>query len=213
MVIRILAGGPSFLVPESLPVENDSIWVGVDRGISGLLHRNIEPEYLFGDFDSVSEEDKKDLERRSNVFSFPPEKAKTDLELAIDWAVEQHPEKVEIFGATGGRLDHEWANLQLLAKGLACGVETVMIDRQNWMRASAPGCYEIVKDEAFPYVSFLPLNQSIKGLTLKGFKYPLDDEYVQAGSTLTVSNELIEESGTYSFESGIVLVIRSRDHS
>lgn len=212
MKICILAGGPSFLVPASLPVGENIMWLGVDRGVRELRQRGIEANYLFGDFDSLTEEEKQ-WQDQSNVFSFSPEKAKTDLELALDWAFDRDPSSIEIYGATGGRLDHEWANLQLLRKGSEKAIETIIIDRQNRITAKPPGHHVMVKEADFPYVSFLPYNKSINGLTLEGFKYCLDHADIEAGSTLTVSNELIGESGTYSFESGIVLVIRSRDHS
>ena len=45
---------------------------------------------------------------------FKPEKDETDMEHALNWAIEQKPEKIRIFGATGGRIDHMFANIQLL---------------------------------------------------------------------------------------------------
>ncbi len=45
---------------------------------------------------------------------FKPEKDETDMELALNWAIDQKPEMIRIFGATGGRLDHMFANIQLL---------------------------------------------------------------------------------------------------
>ena len=35
-------------------------------------------------------------------------KDQTDLEIAINWALEQKPALIRIFGATGGRLDAVW---------------------------------------------------------------------------------------------------------
>ena len=49
------------------------------------------------------------------------------------------------------------------------------------------------------------------GMSLEGFKYPLDGKGIRLGSTLCISNELISDIGTYSFTSGILMVIRSND--
>ena len=38
------------------------------------------------------------------------------MELALNWALDKMPEKIRIFGATGGRLDHMFGNIQLLIK-------------------------------------------------------------------------------------------------
>jgi len=64
---------------------------------------------------------------------FKPEKNETDLELALTWAVEQNPELIRIFGATGGRLDHLLANVQLMFKPLVetGNVNIFLIDKQN----------------------------------------------------------------------------------
>lgn len=211
MKIHLLAGGPGFLIPELNKDKEDAVWVGVDRGVYELMRRGLRPDYAFGDFDSLPETEKQVLSTEANIFTFPQKKDKTDLELAVDWALEQHPETITVYGATGGRLDHEWANLRLLQKSFGTEIEMAIVDKQNRMFAREPGCYRIKRDLTFPYVSFLPLGESIKGLTLKGFKYPLQQVDVERDSTLTVSNELIEEKGTYSFTDGIVMVVRSRD--
>ncbi|HEX7064953.1 MAG TPA: thiamine diphosphokinase [Bacillales bacterium] len=213
MEIRILAGGPVSLVPELRPNRKNVMWVGVDRGMYELIRRGIQPGYGFGDFDSLSEDELQKIQRESKLFTFPAEKDKTDLELAVDWAVRQRPKSISLFGVTGGRLDHEWVNIRLLKKSLEAGIEMAIIDRQNEIIARKPGCYRINRDSDYPYLSFLPFGESIKGLSLEGFKYSLSNADVDAASTLTVSNELIEKSGTYSFTDGIVLVIRSRDYS
>lgn len=211
MNIHILAGGPPSLVPELPDGGKDVVWVGVDRGASELIRYGIQPSYAFGDFDSISSQERETLGVDSNIFVFPQAKDKTDLELALDWAVEKQPESIVVFGATGGRLDHELANIQLLRKGIEGCFDIEIVDQQNRMMAKGPGQYTLDEDADFPYVSFLPLNNGVKGLTLEGFKYPLTDMEVQSAGTLTVSNELIAKSGTFSFSSGIVIVIRSRD--
>ena len=64
----------------------------------------------------TSEELKIIQEQLSEITFFPSEKDETDLELAIDWAIDQKPRNIYIFGATGGRMDHFLANIQLLQK-------------------------------------------------------------------------------------------------
>lgn len=211
MNIHILAGGPPSLVPDFVNNKRDIIWAGVDRGAYELIRYGIQPSYAFGDFDSISERERETLGTDNNVYVFPQAKDKTDLELAVDWAVSKQPESIVVFGATGGRLDHELANIQLLKKGVDAGVDIEIVDRQNSLTAKARGRYTLEADGDFPYVSFLPLGDGVTGLTLEGFKYPLNDLDVQMSDTLTVSNEFIAESGTFSFSKGIVIVIRSRD--
>ena len=62
------------------------------------------------------------------------------------------------------------------------------------------------------YVSFFSLNGDVPGLTLKGFKYPLDRHYLTASdSGLTVSNEIAQEEATIEFDKGILLMLMTKD--
>ncbi|MFK4998029.1 hypothetical protein ACI2OX_13400 [Bacillus sp. N9] len=60
-------------------------------------------------------------------------------------------------------------------------------------------------------MSFLPLSSEVWGLSLRGFKYPLMNKYVPFGSSLCISNELLQQTGTFSFEKGILMMVRSAD--
>ena len=215
MVINILAGGPENLLPDLKLYENHpNIWIGVDRGVFHLLKRNIKPAIAFGDFDSVSPEELAYIESEvSELKQFLPEKDETDLELALNWALEQNPERIQLFGATGGRLDHLFANVHLLVDPLLNGnkIDIVMIDFYNHLIVKSPGTYSISKEESKKYISFVPITLNVSNLTLEGFKYPLKNRHISIGSTLCISNELIDDYGTFSFSEGILLVIRSHD--
>lgn len=211
MRIHMLAGGPPSLIPDCIGEKEDVLWVGVDRGAAELVRRGIQPGYVFGDFDSATPQEKQDLENSSDVYVYPAAKDKTDMELALDWAMGQHPDAVVLFGGTGGRLDHELANLQLLKRGIKEQIPIEIMDRQNRVTAMGPGTYRLEADESFPYISFLPWGTHVEALTLEGFKYPLADADIDASSLHTVSNEFSAKKGTFSFENGIVILIRSRD--
>jgi thiamine pyrophosphokinase len=215
MVINILAGGPLNYLPDlNMYDSSNSIWVGVDRGVYTLLSMGINPSYAFGDFDSVSQEELEMVESEIEQFhKYAPEKDETDLELALNWALEQYPKEIRIFGATGGRLDHFFANVQLLYKAVSrvenCNIS--IIDHKNNIFLKEPGTYSLTLTENRKYVSFLPFTPLIEGLTLVGFKYTIKNCNISFGTTLCISNELISNFGTYSFSSGILIVVRSQD--
>ncbi len=215
MIIHIVAGGPGGELPD-LRRHNgeDVVWVGVDSGVYKLLSLNIEPAYAFGDFDSISKEQFRLIKNTTkNIHIFQPEKDVTDLEIALDWALKQNPRAIKIFGATGGRIDHFLANIQLLTRPVLAGrkLPVEIIDKTNIIYAKGPGTHLIKRLQDKKYVSFIPATPVVKGLTLKGFKYPLVNGDVSFGSTLCISNELISEEGTFSFTEGILLVVRSSD--
>ena len=71
----------------------------------------------------------------------------------------------------------------------------------------------IRKDSQFgKYVSFFAAGETVEGLTLKGFKYPLDHYRLTTDNCgRTVSNEIQEEKAKVLYEKGSLLMIMSRD--
>lgn len=215
MIINIVAGGPGRYLPELKQYEGEVVkWIGVDRGVYTLLEHSIEPWVAFGDFDSVSDEEWHLIQEKvQKVNRFKPQKDETDLELALNWVIHQNPDKINIFGATGGRLDHFMGNLQLLMipRLLDTDIEVEIIDVQNRLYLVKSGEHSVEKSPELQYISFVPVTESVEGITLTGFKYSLNNRNISRGSTLCISNELIQSSGTFSFSNGILMVIRSSD--
>jgi len=214
-IIHIVAGGPSLYIPNLNDYKGDGhIWVGVDYGVYHLIKNGINPDIAFGDFDSVSESEWELIREKSGkMMQYIPEKDETDLELALQWAITKNPEKIIIFGATGGRADHYFANAFLLIREdiLHAESQVEILDCQNRITAHLPGTYTVQKINDLKYISFIPLTSDVENITLLGFKYPLANKNVKQGSTLCISNELLEDSGTFSFHSGILLMVRSKD--
>ena len=215
MIIHILGGGPIDLLP-NLQLYNgkEVIWVGVDRGVHTLLTMGIQPTIAFGDFDSVSQSEFITIQSSvSELKLFKPEKDETDMEHALNWALQQKTEVIRVFGATGGRLDHMFANIQLLINPIMeqRDIQMEIIDHKNMIQIKAPGTYSINQMNHFKYISFIPISTEVKGITLEGFKYPLTGCQIGLGSTRCISNELITDCGTFSFSEGILMIIRSTD--
>ncbi|MBM7647174.1 thiamine pyrophosphokinase [Bacillus ectoiniformans] len=215
MKIALVAGGPeSELADIRSFIDQDLLWVGVDRGVLYLLKRGIRVSRAFGDFDSVTLDEFQKIQNHvPDVMRVRAEKNETDLELALLWAMQQNPETIYIFGATGGRLDHFFGNVNLLLKKqfLTSHIDIRIVDQRNQLSLYEPGCYQVLPDPNLTYCSFFSILGDVTGLTLEGFKYPLRNHTIETGSTLCVSNELIRESGTFSFGTGILMMVRSSD--
>ncbi|MCU9612152.1 thiamine diphosphokinase [Caldibacillus lycopersici] len=216
MIVYIVGGGPPEFIPDlkTDKANPDIFWIGVDRGNRYLLDKGITPAVAIGDFDSVTKEELEVYQSSlPNVLKYQTEKDETDMELALQVASQQNPSLIRIFGATGGRLDHMLANLFLLMKPIAAikNASIEIIDRQNILEVKRPGQYLLEQLPDKQYISFIPFTQTVENLSLVGFKYPLKDRNIFIGSTLCISNELIQRHGTYSFSKGILLVVRSND--
>lgn len=185
--------------------------IGVDRGVLFLLKNGIAVDYAMGDFDSVTPEEFAWIKLQCAEIAAcdPVMKDYTDSELAVNWALARQPAEIVILGALGSRMDHTLANIHLLGRcrqeGIPCRIageknEIAVIDRA----AS-------VSSGRFRYVSILPLTGEVTGVTLRGFRYPLNGATLRLGESIGISNVIVEETGQVSVESGMLLVIKSND--
>lgn len=213
--IGIMANGPTDLLPDLDELKSHiDIWIGADGGALTLIDRNIYVDFALGDFDSINDEEKRIIRESAGHFSqFPSQKDETDLELALNKAFELNAEKIYLLGVTGGRLDHTLINIQTLYLLKQRKIDGVIIDRYNKLEMTTAGKYDVLNEEEYPYLSFIPLTPIVRGMTLEGFYYPLNNEDLMMGSTLCISNKLLSEKGTFLYEEGILLLVKSRDSS
>lgn len=193
--------------------------IAVDRGLMFFERKNLSPHYIVGDFDSVSKEvlDKYRNMGGNEVKSFCPEKDETDTELAILLALNKGCKTLYLLGATGSRLDHMLGNIQLLGFGLRNKAECYLIDPNNKLRL-IDGRTVIKREEQFgDYISLIPYTPVVKGITLTGLKYPLNDYtmsgfYLEGAKTISgVSNEMIDDEAVIELKEGILVLIEAKE--
>lgn len=217
--ILILTGGNIDLEFAARFIEEhpSDIVIAVDRGMTAAEKLGLELDYAVGDYDSVPSAV---LERVRERFArtgkpvirtYQPEKDATDTEIALSLALSLEPESITVLGATGTRLDHAYANIQVLYQALAKEVPAYLVDAHNRIYlADSP--FTIRREEAFgAYLSLLPLTERVEGLTLSGVKYPLEDACMETGSSLGVSNEITAEEARITMTDGILIVFETRD--
>ena len=201
-------------IPSNLFDDKNVDWIGVDRGTLELVNNQIKPVSAVGDFDSVNEQELEQIRKAIDVYPVKKEKDDTDLALAVNLAVDMGYTEIEIYGATGGRLDHYMGAVQILTKPefLKQDFKISLIDQQNHISVLKPGKHEIFRVEDMTYVSFVPLNTGIR-IKLDELKYELPFTTLDQGSTLTISTEFKEglERGFVQVELGNVLIIQSKD--
>ena len=207
--------------------------IAADRGLEFFLDYLILPDVVIGDFDSLSEDGKNFLEMQNEdipyggmlewklqkgegkvveVVRLRPEKDDSDTQSAMNYAIQNGAKEIVILGVTGNRVDHLMANFGLLILAQKQGAEVALADRYNYMKLISSGTILKKAEQFGKYVSFFPLGGDVTGLTLEGFKYPLDKYHLTtADSGLTVSNEISEEYAKVTYESGTLLMIMSRD--
>ncbi|WP_343209993.1 thiamine diphosphokinase [Anaerolentibacter hominis] len=190
----------------------------VDGALETVEEIGLAVDYLLGDFDSVDPELLDRFRRKVScgelstiIQEYNPVKDATDTEIAIDLAAEMGLSELVILGATGSRTDHLLGNISLLKKTLDAGMQAFLLDEYNKIYLVREGLTIRREEQYGSYVSLLPFGGIVKGVTLRGFSYDLTDRDYEYGSSLGISNEIAEEEGRISFESGILLVIEARD--
>lgn len=192
-------------------IRKDDFIIGADKGALFLIQNGIKPDLSVGDFDSVSPEQLELIHENSGeiISCDPVDKNLTDTELAFDMAIDKQAEEVLMIGAMGSRLDHSLSNVQMMLRGLQHQVVSSILDEHNYVTLT--GSTLTVTDRGFTYVSLLPLTPEVTGITLDGFMYPLEDATIKMGQSLGISNRLTGSEGTIKIESGLLLVIQSKD--
>ena len=213
--ILIVSGGrmEDAFVLELMKKNNYQTMIACDSGMEFFWRNNICPDLILGDFDSADPDIVNVFRQREDVDleQFPSQKDWTDTELAVRRALELAPDRIDLVGVTGSRLDHVMGNLQLLALGLESGVPMFILDAHNRIRLiDRP--LTIKKEEQFgEYISLIPHGGLVGGLTLKGMKYLLSGATLTPDISLGISNEIIDEEAQIIFTVGRLFVFETRD--
>lgn len=192
-------------------LEDTNILICCDGGLHHAKTLGLTPDYIVGDFDSVSQEVLEYYkEKNVPILQFPARKDETDMQLGIRLALEKGTTDLILFGGIGSRFDHTLANAHLLLGLLKKGVRARLVDENN--------CVELVDKpitihgKVGDVVSTIPLSMIVRGITLTGFEYPLTKRDIALDDDLVaVSNVLAKEEATIYFTDGYLFVIQSKD--
>jgi thiamine pyrophosphokinase len=182
-----------------------------DGGVRHARELGLVPTLIIGDFDSAgSELIAAEATRGVPVERVPVEKDETDTHLALAAALSRGARQILLVGATGDRLDHTFANLLLLA-GVPANVDASMVDAKNVIRLLRPGGRMMVPASPASYLSLLPLSPEVKGVVAEGVKWPLDGATLRWGTSLGVSNQVVESEAFIAVREGYLAVIQAWD--
>ena len=164
---------------------------------------------IVGDGDSLGEDGfarAREANPNVEVRRFPTAKDATDAELAIQTALEVDPKRIVVVGAFGGsRLDHELANVLLLANERWRDRRVVLADGQRDVQlltdqAEIRGC-------AGDIVTLLAVDGPVANVRSRGLSYELGGRSLEVGTSLGVSNELTGSTATLEVGSGMLLLV------
>ena len=205
--ISIMLGG---VFPEKLP--SSDLWCGVDKGALYLLDKGINPLLSCGDFDSINSEQRKEVEEKSKYYRVKDSEDLTDADFALENILELFDsiEEIDIYGATGRRLDHFFGNILLLNNEKYNNVKISIIDDNNIIMVAHKGNNIFEKNEGYKYFSIVPIYENTM-MTIKNSKYEVENLILTLNRPNATSNEFVNEKAIELEVSSNVLVIYSKD--
>ena len=202
----VFAGGDPPVPDDILATPRAEFVIAADSGLEHARALGVPVDLVVGDLDSV---DPAVLDAAiadgAVVERHPAAKDATDLELALDAAVERGATDVLVVGVGGGRLDHFLGNVLLLASPRYAHVR---VDARVG-DAFVTVVHERVELTGTPggLCSLLPLGGAAVGVLTDGLRYPLRRETLPPGTTRGVSNEFLGTRAAVSLESGVLLAV------
>jgi thiamine pyrophosphokinase len=200
--VVLLAAGHLELSPRVLErVNNADLVIAADGGARHAVRLGLNVDVWVGDFDSSD-----GLELNAPRETFPREKDKTDLELALETAKERGATSALVLGAFGGRFDHALGIVTMAARETRSGftVDLESGSEAGWVLTPSRALeLPMATGRTF---SVLALSSDASGLRIDGAKWDLHGVPLPFGSSLGISNEA---RGTVrlSLETGCALVV------
>jgi len=178
-----------------------------DGGARHLAAAGLTPDVLIGDMDSIESSRLADYVRKGvRIIQHPTGKDFTDTALAMDYALNLKPQRIQIWGALGGRVDHALANLFLLVRAKEAGVSACLLDEYG--ESFVPTEDAVFEHAEGCLVSLLALSSRVEGVTLEGFAYPMKEGTLELSESRGVSNIIVSKRASIHVRSGHLLVVR-----
>ena len=172
------------------------------------LKLNIVPDYVIGDFDSISNFDDKLKNFDKNKVIFKDNQDETDTEYAIKFILKtyknQEIKNIDfIYAVSTTRIDHLLCNIFLL-KQIPLNINSKVITKAQeffLLRNKT-----IIKDQVGRTLSVIPIT-NIKGLTIKGCKWDLDNNDLNFGFIGGISNIIEKDKAEISLKEGECIIV------
>jgi thiamine pyrophosphokinase len=206
----VVAGGdaPHRQALAALDLPKDAFVIAADSGVDHALAAGLQVDVAIGDFDSVSAEGLDAvIAAGARVERHPAAKDHTDLELAMDEALAAGARDVIVLGADGGRRDHLFANLLVLAspRFRTCRIAAYL--GRGRVHVLHGGQAVRLDGEHGELLSLLPVHGPAEGVRTSGLRYPLHGETLPAGTSRGVSNVIETPPAEVVLDAGTLVVV------
>jgi len=176
------------------------IIIAADGGARHCREAGIKPHWIVGDMDSVPEELKNHF--ASVSLRHIADQDTTDMEKALQFAQTFSPRTIHVIAAFGLRTDHTLSNL-LVFHQFPENIILKIHDAFGELSLLHPGQHHISGRKG-QVVSLFAI-QPVTGLTLEGFRYPVQNQNY-ASTFIGLSNVLENGHGLIKFNGGNLFI-------
>ena len=203
----IYVGGSIY--PENITEhpKGEDLRIAADGGYANAKRLGERIDIAVGDFDSFA---KQKIDEGVELVALPAEKDLTDSQVCVETAISRGADEIIIIGGLSGRLDHTLANLSVLQDLHARHIHGYITDgnnRAHYIKATS----HLVARSAYKYLSLIAVDETCKGVSIKGCKYELKNQPVHRRLQFAVSNEITGNCALVSVKKGGLYVIESRE--
>jgi len=179
--------------------QNGTLLIAADGAALACRKAGLTPDYIIGDFDSITPE----LRAYFNAVSFIKRGNQefTDLQKALDFALERKPDSLRIIAPFGKRTDHAMANMLFLQE-YAQKIPLEIFDPYGQMHLLPQGRHTLQgkPGQTVSLLAFKPL----QNLTLSGFLYPVNGK--DFGWFAGISNVYRQKTCLVEFRGGPLII-------
>jgi len=193
-------------------IRPEDVLIAVDGGLRHLTAHKLTPHLIIGDLDSADPDAVQRLQAQGVVVrQYPVDKDETDLELALNAALEMQSDQIWVVAALGDRIDQTLGNIFLLTSPMLANTDVRLVDglREVFLIRDA----NTIRGKAGQRVSMLPLNGPVHGIHTAGLAFPLQGETLYPERTRGISNRLTAPCAHVSIETGLLLCIHQFSES
>lgn len=193
-------------------ITESEIMLAADGGASLYKNLGIDPGYIIGDFDSLSETELEFWENKNiSLKQYPVDKDKTDGELAIDLCYNLDCNEIIILGGLGGRFDQQLANIYLLEYSLNLKIDALI--KEAGLEIGIIEASKEISGYKGWHLSLLPLDKEVKNIAISGTKYDIEGLDLLRSYTRGISNRVVEDSFLVTVGEGRLIYILHDDNT
>ena len=187
--------------------KDGDIVIAADGGYKYLQRAGIKPDIVIGDFDSLGK-----APEGEKIIRLKPEKDVTDTYAAVSEGIKCGYSRFNIYGASGGRIEHTLANIQLIASLAEKNMQASIFDGSTVITAITAKALRF--DSAYNgYISIFAHSDKCTGVCLRGLKNPLENAELSNLFPLGVSNEFLGVESEIVIGNGTAIIVYSLPES